>query len=392
MKRTLVTGLLLLGIVLGLNAMAIVRPLQEDLTDAQRDDRANSVRIYSCALGLEPARFVVARTPIAVIIDGEFRSGPVGEHGLRVIAIDRGRVGELHSFNLAHSIDAIDSFSEFCEQTRPGTVLAMGVHQVASPSLDDTSGRRDRLDAVFRQLGARLPPTVNPRASWAYLCVRGEDGWMPIAEAQSPTRGVSLARMLSTDPADLEAIPPTLMVDNLREISLISWFDRASYVTKDFTHVRRPDNSISGGPLDSIFAHPPYGDKAKLLEHKDNRLAWDDFQIPEQATFITQLGISSWARAESDGVVYHLFIDGEEVASRTLGTSPSEPETWVSWKVDLSRFGGRTVRLELRVSANGHVYSDQSVWGDPTIVFPDLSQHLLRFDGEVVPLRQSPSE
>lgn len=372
MKQTLVTGLLLLGVVLGLNAAAVVRPTHENTTAEQRDERANSVRIYSCALGLEPARFVVAPTPIAVIIDGEFRSGPIGEPGLRVIAIDHGRVGELHSFNLAHSSEAIDSFDEFCEQARPGTVLAMGIHQVASPPLDDTSGRRDRLDAVFRRLGARLPPTENPRASWAYLCVRGDNGWKPIAEAQSPTRGVSLARMLSTVPADLEAIPPTLMIDTRREISLISWFDRASYVTEGFTHVRRRDYSISGGPLDSIFAQPPYGDKARLLEHDDNRLAWDGFQIPQQATFITQLGISYWARAKSDGVIYHLFIDGEEIASRALGTRPSDLDTWVSWKVDLSRFGGRTVRLELRVSANGTTYSDLSVWGDPTIVFPGI--------------------
>ena len=371
MKRTLVTGLLLLGVVLGLNSAAVVRSPHEYTTAEQWDKRANSVRIYSCAFGLEPARFVVARTPIAVIIDGEFRSGPIGEPGLRVIAIDRGQVGELHSFNLAHSNEAIDSFGEFCEQTRSGTVLAMGVHQVASPPLDDTTDHRARLDAVFRRLGARLPPTENPRASWAYLCVRGEDGWMPIAEAQSPTRGVSLARMLSTDPTDLKAIPPTLMIDNRREISLIGWFDRASYVTKDFTHVRRPDNSINGGPLDSIFAHPPYGEKARLLEHKDNRLVWEGFQIPEQATFVTQLGISSWARAGSNGVIYHLLIDGEDVASRTLGTRPSDPDIWVSWKVDLSRFGGRTVRLELRVSPNGNIDSDHSVWGDPTIVFLD---------------------
>ena len=102
--------------------------------------------------------------------------------------------------------------------------------------------------------------------------------------------------MLSIDQADLEAIQPTLMIDNQREISLIRWFDRATYVTEGFTHVRRPDNSITGGSLDSIFAQPPYGDKARLLEHDDNRLAWDGFQIPQQATFITQLGISYWAR------------------------------------------------------------------------------------------------
>lgn len=374
MKQTLVTGLLLLGVVVGLNGSAVSRQPTVLIEGAPRADESIGVLIYSTAVGLMAERYGVRRTPIAIIVNGAFRAGSPDESGLRVVAIQNGEAEAMRSFDLAASEDDRTAFGVFCDSARPGTVLAMGVYRVASPPLDDSSGRRERLDERFRALGAERPPTQDPKASWAYLCVRDEQGWRPIAEAQSTTRGVVLARTIGDDPLRTPSVTPTVRIDEWREISLIDRFPQASYVTEGFTEVHRPSNAVSGGSLDAIFAHPPYGERGRELGFKENRLAWDGFAIPRNAMFQCQLGIRSYARPNSDGVVFQLLVNGVLVAEREHGTRPFDPDTWVPWSVDLARYGGQSVRLELRVGPVGKDASDHALWGDPTIVFPTAGE------------------
>ncbi|MCH7791997.1 MAG: hypothetical protein IID31_06930 [Planctomycetes bacterium] len=374
MKRTLVTGLLLLGIVVGLNASAVSRQPAASNEGATRADESIGVLIYSAAWGLTPERYGLRRTPIAIIVNGAFRKGAPDEPGLRVIAIHNGQAEAMRSFDLAESEDDLRAFGAFCDSARPGTVLAMGVYYVASPRLDDQSGRRQRLEERFRALGAQRPPTEDPKASWAYLCVRDERGWRPIAEAQSTTRGIVLARTIGHDPLRTASLTPTVRIDRWDEISLIDRFTQASYVTEGFTEIRRPSNAVGGGPLDAIFAHPPYGERGRKLGFAENRLAWDGFAIPRNAMFQCQLGIRSYARPNSDGVVFQLLVNGVLIAEREHGTRPFDPDTWVPWSVDLARYGGQSVRLELRVGPVGKVDSDHALWGDPMIVFPNAGE------------------
>ncbi|MCH8270692.1 MAG: hypothetical protein IH985_05725 [Planctomycetes bacterium] len=374
MKRTLVTGLLLLGIVVGLNGSAVSRqPAASNEGDA-RADESIGVLIYSAAWGLTPERYGLRRTPIAIIVNGAFRSGSPDESGLRVTAIINGQAEAMRSFDLAESEDDLRAFGAFCDSARPGTVLAMGVYYVASPRLDDQSGRRQRLEERFRALGAQRPPTEDPKASWAYLCVRDERGWRPIAEAQSTTRGIVLARTIGDDPLRTLPLMMTVHIDRWVEISLIDRFPQASYVTEGFTEIHRPSNAVSGAPLDAIFAHPPYGERGRELGFTENRLAWDGFAIPRNAMFQCQLGIRSYARPNSDGVVFQLLVNGVLIAQREHGTRPFDPDTWVPWSVDLARYGGQSVRLELRVGPVGTVDSDHALWGNPTIVSPKAGE------------------
>ncbi len=374
MKEILGIGLLILVAVVGLRvggsgASSIDR-------ESTRGD-AVGLQIYSAALGHQPQRYIARRTPIAIIVNGAYRNGDLDEPGLRVVAIRSGTSGSMHNFQLADSEQEIARFEAFCGSAKPGTVLAMGVYRTASPSVDDTSAGRATLEQLFASLGAQRPPTAVHNASWAFLCVRTETGWTPIAEAVSTTKGVHLARTLNTSTLGLTQAnnPPrkaSLLIDEWDEVSFIDRFAQATLVTgtTQFTAVRRASNNVAGGTLDAIFAHPPYGELRKTLGHPENRLAWDAIDIPDGGLFQAQLGIASWAVPKSDGVVFQVVIDDLLVASKGVGIAPFSPDTWVPWTVDLSAYWGQTVRFELRVAPNASPNADHALWGDPIIQYP----------------------
>jgi hypothetical protein len=367
MKEMLSIGLLILVAIVGLRIGG--SDAASTAGDSVRSDSV-SIQIFSAAWEHRPEQYIARRTPIAIVVNGAYRNGSLDKPGLRVVAIRSGKSGSMHNFRFADAEEDIARFTAFCAAAQPGTVLAMGVFRTAAPP-EDSNESRSQLAGLFASLGAQRPPTVLPKASWAFICVRTANGWRPIAEAVSSAKGVRLSRVINANALRRSPVAPSLFVDEWNEISLIDRFPQASEVTggAQYTNVFRPFNGVTGGSLDAIFAHPPYGPLLDTIGHPDNRLAWSDLMIPESSTFRTQLGIESWSRSRSDGVIFQLLVNDELIASKEIGTKPFSPDTWVPWSVDLSSYGGQSVRFELRVLPNANTNSDHALWGDPVIEY-----------------------
>lgn len=373
MRSTLLTSIIVLGLVLALNSGPRRSPASELPGPAfagRFETTGANVLIYSTAAGLVPEEYGTRRTPQAIIVDGDYYSHEPSQSGLRLLTLSRGRkVAAFRNYVLVGADADTELLIEHCRNAAVDTVLAMGLFQTLGPKTLNPTGSNEQLAELFTELGATSPPSGQTDASWAFITIKRPDGWIPLSEARSTTKGITLAYTIGGDLARYDGqYRPGVLVDRRIQRSLIDLFDRATHGPPPLTMVRRPSKDIGCCPLNGIFMHPLYGVWKKRAGEKINRVTWPEISIGHNARLETQLGLASRSRGKSDGVVFKVIVNGEIVAQRPIGFHPYEPDAWLPWRVDLSRYAGRTVALELAVGPRRNVDSDHAIWGDPKIV------------------------
>ncbi|NOT30289.1 MAG: hypothetical protein HOP15_07565, partial [Planctomycetes bacterium] len=94
------------------------------------------------------------------------------------------------------------------------------------------------------------------------------------------------------------------------------------------------------------------------------RIAWTGVALGPGSGLVTWEGLDDRAEAGSDGVAFEVRIDDELVHSRVV--LPGSP--WQVTEIDLRRFAGRSVVLELVVEPRASVTGDFALWGRPVLV------------------------
>jgi hypothetical protein len=113
---------------------------------------------------------------------------------------------------------------------------------------------------------------------------------------------------------------------------------------------------VGGRPLDGLVLAP--------AEDAPARLAWDDVPLDAGAGLVAWLGLADDASPGSDGVELVVRVAGERVHAETVLPGAA----WRVVQVDLRRFAGQSVELELAAEARAHASGDVLLVGRPLLV------------------------
>jgi hypothetical protein len=373
---------------------------------AQSLDGVVRLRALSTAEGREPVAYGSAAEMSAILVNDRVLREPNSEAGLRVAVAKSD--GEVLSgfFRVAVRAGEVERLEQFIDAVEPGSGLAISLHRAITPTgpaaeaAGGPSAARERLAALLARIGSRAAPVDRAGVSWAYLALRLDKGsgvkgreWVSLAESASASRGVSISFVLGPDRRRYANYASRVVMEGESRLRLI---DR--WPTLD----PMPDTAlaesvvIAGRELPAIFAHPPYRQEV-LAEHPDgeNRLLFEHVDLGEFPRFTCSIGLREEYYGKSDGVVFSVAVDGEVVATRALSTGAEDPPAWHDWSVDLGKYAGRTVALELRTGPGGNTSYDHAYWGDPAVVSgsppaqkgpPAADAHRLVFIGHAYPM------
>jgi hypothetical protein len=145
-----------------------------------------------------------------------------------------------------------------------------------------------------------------------------------------------------------------LPLDLAAQSRTVMFFDDSGRALRDAEHaVMRPDQfSLDGAMRPGFFAHPP--DFGQTLAHFPMTLSL------EPARFTCQVGLREGSRSE--GVVFLVEINGQEVARQRLLPGPWQP-IWV----DLAPWAGKPVVLSLITDSDGPFNFDWACWCEPKL-------------------------
>lgn len=146
-----------------------------------------------------------------------------------------------------------------------------------------------------------------------------------------------------------------------------------AYLDTNPQHLRA--NIVYHGKSHSIFHHP--------ASTMPNTLAFPLMNIRKQTALHFSLGIFSnkTDNFASDGVTFSVRIKGQEIAEEVLFQKTlQEFDVWKDYRIDLSAYAGKQVRVQLLTEPFQHAKYDWAVWGTPRLIFfPDRPSQELTF-------------
>lgn len=144
-------------------------------------------------------------------------------------------------------------------------------------------------------------------------------------------------------PLDLAGQPPIVMFldDSGREL-----------LHAEHAAIHPVQLSAGGTARVGFFAHPP---------NHGQTLAHFPMVLPaEPARFTCQVGLRE--RSQSDGVIFVVEVNGQEVARQRMVPGP-----WQPLSADLSPWAGRPIVLSLITDSDGPFSFDWACWGEPSL-------------------------
>ena len=383
MRIALPLGLLLLVLTLLLNvqAGAYDRLIDHGTSTEASLQSGTTVRIFSTGTGFVPDMF--GRNPLhqAIVVDGDFMKHATSENGLRVATFFvEGEDSRFENFNLSESDETVAEFAELVDSAPVHAVIAISLFRTIAPTTSVPQEREEQIAKVaevLATLGARATPHMEPRASWAFLAIRMPHGWVPLSESYSRTKGVSVAFSLVPEVERYAGYRGEYLEDHRQVLPLVRHYKPGETRIDPATSVRKGYAStfeVGFVRRNGIMASPYWGAEARKRGTSENSIVWTYFLIGPDARFETQLGLEHYFRRISGGVEFQVLVDGELAGSRVVSLESGDPDAWLPWSVDLSRWEGKWVAFELRtrrLDAEPGVPPPQvlfAYWGEPTLV------------------------
>lgn len=359
MRPILALALVCLGLTLAIEHARTLFP--QATGDGVLADRALEILVGAKGPLLPAARLGGGRERIGELIQlGDRTLVGACASGLRAAFLARG--GELRSercFDVAHSEGDLRALHDALEEAEPGELLVLA----SSGRLEPTAaGRSTELERVLATLGARAHPGATTPESWAVIAVRLAQGWVPLAEGYSRDSGVALAFVLAPDferyagfRGDFVEVRAGAQSEIFLDQELVHASSRSEGIAL------APGGTVLGRPLDGIAMPPRQTAEGEALPA---RVSWSGVALGPGSGLLAWVGLADEANAGSDGVVFEVRIDGELVHAQPV--VPGTP--WKVLQIDLRRFAGRSVELELAVDPRAGAAGDAALWGRPVLV------------------------
>ena len=222
MRSVASLALLLLVLVVSVDFLSWSQAEESKRDEILGSQRAHRIRAFSSGWNFPPAVQGTTNQFEGALIDDRWcRSGP--HYGLRVISIppDNGEI-LLTNYKLLNSDLQLNSFIKNVANVPLNTTLVMASKQnFGKPTPEDKKKRpergekrREELGTFLRGIGVRSNPEESKHFSFIYICVRRPEGFVPLAEKFSLTRGVSVSMNLDKDVSVYDAHPMKTVIDN----------------------------------------------------------------------------------------------------------------------------------------------------------------------------------
>ncbi len=360
MRPILALSIVCLVLTLALNEARTLFPRAGG--DGQLADRALEILVGAKGPLLPAAKLAGEQERVGEVIRFGDRTLPgAGRVGLRTAFLGRAlALRAERCFDVAHSRDDVRALAEAVAAAEPGELLVLASSGRLEPT--DGAGAPPELDSVLARLGAHARPGAATPESWALIALRLERGWVPLAEGYSRDSGVALAFTLSSDLeryAGYRGDFARVRAPAQSEVYLEEELQHASARTSGVQLA--PGRTVLGRPLDGILVPPQRADDGRLAA---GRVSWNEVALGPGSGLVTWVGLADGASAGSDGVVFELRIDGELVHSQPVLPGAA----WKVAQVDLRRFAGRSVTLELAVEPRQDETGDAALFGRPVLV------------------------
>jgi hypothetical protein len=171
-----------------------------------------------------------------------------------------------------------------------------------------------RIETLFDSLGAQARPWESDSLSWAYITRRTANGWTPVIEASSSTRGVMLSAPVSPDD---RSGPATASADSREGLTLLY---------RDIEKHR----VVYGVPQKDLSV-----DSYVLPQGVSSELTWTDLEIPPGSRFSALLSANAGSRLVSKGVTFELLLDGVSLGRIEARTPAHQNPSWLDWEIHL---------------------------------------------------------
>ena len=279
--------------------------------------------------------------------------------GLRVATLGPGLVFEgQRTFDVAGSPSDVLELGEHIDGLPAGSLLLVGSSGAIDPEGADRERNAGALAALAASLGARARPfdALDASESWALITARLSGGWTPLAEAYSRDSGVVLAFSIAYDLERYAGRRGEFVEVNAGDaVEVFLEEELANAARCDQEIECTIEHTVGGRPMRSILQRPAAG---------ASRVAWKGVRLGDGSGLRAMVGLADGVRAGSDGVTFEVRVDGELVHAQR-----AEPDgTWRLLQVDLRRFAGRSVDLELAVEPGPDATGDWALWGRPMLL------------------------
>jgi len=308
---------------------------------------------------LLPARVVHARSRLhEAIVAGEriLVEADDAPAGLRAASFGADHeIADYRNFAIAEGRGAVEEMLAWLVARPVPSICILGTSGDVSP---DGASAKASFDEVLEELGAQARPHDQSPCSWAYIGVRLEAGWVPLAESYSESSGVVLLFTVGRDLRAYADHTADFVVSHLGGVQEIPMERDA---TRGWVAGRVDRHRASVGEVE----RPGLLFDPEEAEGGVASIGWDAVRLGVRPYLSTQLAFPERAEPGGRSAVCEVWVDGVVVKTRELMDGAS----WASWAVDLGAYARKTIRLELRTRsrmAEG-VNMPAVVWGAPQL-------------------------
>lgn len=100
-----------------------------------------------------------------------------------------------------------------------------------------------------------------------------------------------------------------------------------------------------------------------------------NFKLTNHFETATQIFEADGVQVLMDTSKSHLFYAGRNRAEQFIRGEKENTQKWHAWQVDLSRFKGRAVNIELQTNKNETTYYDGAYWGSRQLCIGKAFSH-----------------
>ncbi|MBU0756101.1 MAG: hypothetical protein KJ645_13240, partial [Planctomycetes bacterium] len=218
--------------------------------------------------------------------------------------------------------------------------------------------------AFLALLGAEARPDLVPNSSWAMVSLKTPDGWVKLAETFSSRQGVTLSFAVEADLSGYDGnySGDFAVYDDPRTSSVLlaDNFFMARFENEAWKH--QPFLRINQVPARCISA-----DLSRAVQKGASRetgIRWEWVRLGVRPRFHAVLGYTVKARAPWPEFIYTLSVDGHPVQSERIKACAGWAPSWEPMTVDLGRYAGMTISLELKITQEGGAVPGWAFFGD----------------------------
>lgn len=358
-------AVLLLVLVVSFDFLSWSEGVEVERVEALATRRAHRIRAFSTGWNFPPVRQGITNQFEGALVDDRWcRAGRTA--GLRVISIppDGGEI-LLENFALMGTDVQVSRFAQLISKLPLNSTLILASKQNLGrahsnerrESPEKVARRRERIGLLLRGMGVRSNPEDFDHLSFVFICVRRPEGFVPIAEKFSRTRGVGIALNLDEDVTVYDSRKAETIIDNRWLLTLKPELAQGAGLfpeggKRSFKEVGYPALRVEMAPGmgASLTWNVPEVCQATITPGtKDTPFARENIDAQGSVDFEAKLAWKFPEDPELKGLQFILRVNGRRMGDRFIYNDGAELERWILWKESLATDVGPIESVEIEV-------------------------------------------